>query len=70
MNANKLLGIMAEKRISQRNLAKMLGISKNTINLKLNGKGCFDTEQATHICEILGIEEAEKRAEIFLPKSS
>ena len=70
MNSNKLLGVMAEKRISQRKLAKMLGISKNTINLKLNGKGCFDTEQATNICEILGIDDAEKRVEIFLPKSS
>ena len=70
MNANKLLGIMAEKRISQRKLAKKLGVSKNTINLKLNGRGCFDTEQATHICEILGIEDAEKKVEIFLSKPS
>lgn len=67
MNSNKLLGVMAEKGVSQRELAQKLGISKNTVNAKINGKGHFDTEQASQICEILGIDDSEKKAEIFLP---
>ncbi|MBR3960845.1 MAG: helix-turn-helix transcriptional regulator [Clostridia bacterium] len=70
MNSNKLLGAMAEKGITQKELAKKLGISKNTVNSKINGKGHFDTEQAIKICEILGVDEPERKVEIFLPKSS
>ena len=66
MNANKLLGVMAEKGISQRELAEKLGVSKNTVNSKINGKSHFDTEQASRICEILEIFDSEKKAEIFL----
>jgi len=67
MNANKLLGAMAEKRISQRELARRLGISKNTINSKINGKVHFDTEEASKICDILEIKDPQKKSEIFLP---
>ena len=66
MNISKLLGVMAEKGISQCALAKKLGISKNTVNAKLNGKGHFDTEQVSEICKILGIDDPEKKVEIFL----
>ena len=70
MNTNKLLGVMAEKRISQAQLAKLLGKSKNTINAKINGKGTFDTQEATTICDVLGITDKVLRAEIFLSEAS
>lgn len=70
MNSNKLLGAMAEKRISQAQLAKLLGKSKNTINAKINGKSFFDTQEATAICEILGISDKAIMAEIFLSNPS
>lgn len=66
MNINKLLGLMAEKRISQRELAQKLGVSKNTINNKINGKGKFDTVEATKICEILEVTDPKIKIEIFL----
>lgn len=70
MNINKLLGAMAEKRISQRELARRLGVSKNTINTKINGKAHFNTEEATKICDILEIHDPNMKVEIFLQKSS
>lgn len=66
MNTRKLLGIMVEKGFSQRSLAKAMGVSKNTLNAKLNAKTSFNTEEASKICEILGIEESNLKAEIFL----
>lgn len=66
MNANKLLGLMAEKRITQRELAKKLGVSKNTINNKINGKVDFNTAEATKICEILELTDPKTKTEIFL----
>lgn len=65
MNKMKLLGIMAEKGTSQRKLASVLGISKNTLNSKINGKGCFDTHQAAQICEFLEITDDATKAQIF-----
>ena len=70
MNTNKLLGAMAEKRISQTQLAKLLGKSKNTTSAKINGKSTFDTQEATIICNILGISDKALRAEIFLSEPS
>lgn len=66
MKIEKIRGLMAEKKISQRKMASMMGISKNTLNAILNGKGTVDTEKALQICEILGIDNMEKRADIFL----
>lgn len=66
MRNSKLLGVMAEKGYTQRMIADALGVSKNTVNDKLNGRGCFNTEQAIRICEILDITDAEKKTEIFL----
>ena len=65
MKIEKIRGLMAEKKISQRKMASMMGISKNTLNAILNGKGNVDTEKALQICEILEIDNMEKRADIF-----
>ncbi len=66
MALNKLKGIMAEKGISQRKLAQILGVSKNTVNAKLNGRVPFDTVEATEICKILNIKDDGVKVEIFL----
>lgn len=66
MNKSKLTEIMKSKRISQRQLAKLLSISKTTINAKINGKVQFDVEEAKRVCEILGVNSAGERAELFL----
>lgn len=66
LNKNKLLGKMAEAGITQIELAHRLSLSKNTVNNKINGKGCFDTEQVNKICDILKIEDNCVKAGIFL----
>lgn len=70
MKNYKLIGLLAEKNISQRELAQMLGMNKNTVNSKINGKTPFDTGEATKICEILDITDNNKKVEIFLTDAS
>lgn len=41
LNKNRLLGAMASVGTNQTQLAKKLGMSKNTINSRINGKSFF-----------------------------
>jgi transcriptional regulator with XRE-family HTH domain len=66
VNKNKLLGKIAEAGKSQRLLAQEVGMSVNTLNSKINGKGSFDIEQVVKICNVLNITESDEKAEIFL----
>lgn len=54
----KLKGLMTEKNITQAQLAKLLGISVSTLNLKLNGKSDFTIQEGKKISRILN-EEVE-----------
>ena len=42
-------------------------LTENTLSAKMNGKSPFYVEDAVTICEILGIDNPEDRANIFLP---
>ena len=66
VNINKLKGAMVEAGFSQVTLAKTLGVSKNTLNAKLNGKAKISTDEAKNLCEILGIKTEKEKVEIFL----
>lgn len=66
MSANKLKGKIVEAGFSQRSLASALGMSKNTLNSKVNGKTPFNTIEIERICKILGIYDAAEKASIFL----
>ena len=70
MNVNRLRGIMAEQRCTQRELAKGIGISENALSNKLNGKTPFNTEEAVAICDYLNIADLHVRASIFLSEAS
>ena len=67
---NKLKGKIAESGYSQRSLAAELGMSKNTLNAKVNGKVPFNTVEVVKICEVLGICDGSEKAAIFLPQPS
>lgn len=54
---------MVENNIRQAEIADLLGISLQSVNLKVNGKQDFTLPQISSICGKYGIS-----ADIFLPK--
>ena len=47
----KLRFARLEAGFTQRSLANSLGIGRNTLNLKINGKVPFNTKEVEEICE-------------------
>lgn len=70
LDKNKFRGAVAGAGLTQCELAKRIGISKNTLSSKVNGKGCFDVKQIDLICKALGIDDMTERAHIFLSNPS
>lgn len=70
LNKNLFLSKMVAKGYTQRTLATAMNMSKNTLNAKINGRGCFDTEQIDRLCVLLGIETPKEKVDIFLHISS
>ncbi len=66
MNRDKLLGIIEDMNISQRQLAEAIHVSKNTMCSKLNGKGTFTVDEAKDICRFLNIKKTKLMVDIFL----
>ena len=67
MLQNKLKGKIVEAGYTQRSLAKEIGMSKNTLNSKINGKIPFNTDEIERICICLSIVNPVEKASIFLP---
>ena len=70
MNINRLRGIMAEQRYTQRDLARGIGIAENTLSNKLNGVTAFNTDEAVAICALLNINDPKEKVDIFLSEPS
>lgn len=47
-------------------LAKKIGISRNSMSAKLNGRTQFNADEIEKICMALGISDPERKVEIFL----
>ena len=56
MNLDKLRGKITEKRMSQSELAKKMGLSLQAINMKLTGKRAISVPEAAMMIEILEIK--------------
>ena len=56
MNLDKLRGKITEKRMSQSELAKKMGLSLQAINMKLTGKRSISVPEAAMMIEILEIK--------------
>lgn len=61
---DKLRGIISERGLSQRKMAKMLGMTEGTFYRKMK-KGVFDSDEMDQMAEILCIPEP---SEIFFAK--
>ncbi|WP_297632101.1 helix-turn-helix transcriptional regulator [uncultured Clostridium sp.] len=60
MKYNELKKLMKDKNYSQKKLADRLKISKQTLNLKMNGKAPFLILEAVEIINILKIENPKE----------
>lgn len=56
---SKLRGKIVEKYGNQSNFASALGISENTLSLKMNNKVRFTTDDITTISRLLEIDAGE-----------
>lgn len=61
---------LARKGYTNRELAKKIGVSKNTLSAKVTGKAPFNTDEIDSICDELGIVEDAEKAYIFLHNPS
>ena len=51
MPCNNLRGELAKRRVSIEDIANLLGVDRNTVANKLNGKSAFSIDQAMKIQE-------------------
>lgn len=70
MQGNILKGIMAEQEVTQTGLAKEIGMSKNTLNAKINGKVPITDIEIFKICKALHITDPVLKCRIFLSEAS
>ena len=55
-NKNKLKARIVEFGFSQKDIAAALGISKQSFNMRLNGKRGFKVSEVAYLCNVLQIE--------------
>lgn len=67
MNANKIRAQIKEKGMNQGEVAKMIGISQNSLSRKLLGKRDFSLSEVAALCSILDFKNPQ---EIFLDQTS
>lgn len=53
-NYSKILGIMREQKMTQRDLAQKIGISEVSLNKKLTNKTQFKQDEMSSILTVLG----------------
>ncbi len=68
INSLKLRGLMLEKKITQKDLAKMLGLSQPTVNQKINNVRSMTLEEAFEIKRILQISDKDFGTYFFSPE--
>ena len=66
MKANLLRAVIAERGMSQREVAEKAKISRSAFSAKINGQRPFDTDEAVRVCDVLGIVDNNRKCEIFL----
>lgn len=59
LNVAKVRGRMAELRITQKDIAKALGLAPPTVSQKLNRLRPIDLEEAEKLAEILQLDDSQ-----------
>lgn len=59
INTNKIKGRMAEMQITQKDIAKSLGLAQPTVNQKINNIRPMDLNEAEKLSKLLCIEPEE-----------
>lgn len=67
VNTKEFKKALLDAGLTQRELSKLSGVSKNALNRKINNRADFTINEANKICSCLGITEAEQKCNIFLP---
>ena len=67
-NYSKLLGKIKECGLTQKSLAKAIGISNSTLSAKLNNKNVFTLTETADICRTLDISKHEIGEYFFVEK--
>lgn len=66
VNTNLLKGKIAAAGYTQKALAPVIGMSKNTLNAKVKGRKNFNTHEIARICDVLSIIDPAEKCNIFL----
>ncbi len=65
VDIKKLRSYMVLAGYTQRDLARKLAITENSLCKKFQGKSSFSVDLAEEICAVLGITDAKEKAKIF-----
>ena len=66
LKSRMILAGHTQKTLVAELCARGIQMTENTLSAKMNGKSQFYVEDALAICEILGINNADDKADIFL----
>lgn len=66
----KLKGKIIAEGYTQESLAAKIGVSRNTLSSKINGRFPFNTVEIEQICKVLHIYDGAEKADIFLTQAS
>lgn len=66
LNKNLFNGAVAEAGLTHKELAKKIGMSKNTLSSRVNGKTKFNADEIEKACDVLNICDNDRKVQIFL----
>ena len=68
VNTQEIKAELVRKKHTQRTLAVKMGMDKNTLNAKINGKRPMTDGDIVKLCKELEVKEDRKVIELFLPE--
>lgn len=60
------MNYLKERNMTAKEFCQVAGISYSKLSKQLNNKSRISTDEASRYCEILHIDDAQSRADIFL----